>query len=78
MFVMYDAYVEDQPLDERRKTLWRWLDGPCQCERCIIEETAATLEAETGEKEQWNGSVKHEWDLEEKPIFPEDLLNLKN
>jgi hypothetical protein len=38
LFVGYDASISDQPLEVRRKRLWRWLDGPCCCTRCTREE----------------------------------------
>lgn len=76
MFVIYDGYIENLLVHERRKKLWRWLDGPCQCERCVSEEHAArkNRSAERGLSE----FDKPEWDPEDKPVFPEDFLNLKN
>jgi hypothetical protein len=38
LFVEYDGFMADQPLENRRKRMWRWLDGPCQCVRCVREE----------------------------------------
>jgi hypothetical protein len=38
LFVEYDSYMSDQPLEIRRKRLWRWLEGPCCCVRCVREE----------------------------------------
>lgn len=71
LFVRYDGYIDDLPLNERRESMWRWLDGPCQCERCVAEERSFLLDG---------ASIceKPFWDPEEKPVFPEDLLNLKN
>ena len=37
LFVEYDGFMSDQPLEVRRKTMWRWLDGPCMCSRCVRE-----------------------------------------
>ena len=80
MFVVYDGFIEDQPLDHRRERLWKWLDGPCQCERCVSEEKIAELkeQAEPVEGTLQSAAQKREWDVEEKPVFPEDALNLKN
>ncbi|CAK4034189.1 wd and tetratricopeptide repeat [Lecanosticta acicola] len=41
LFVTYNGFMADQPLPVRRKTFWRWLDGPCQCSRCLREQNEA-------------------------------------
>lgn len=69
LFVRYDGFTHDLPVDERRERLRKWLDGPCQCERCAAEES---------QLKDGVASKTPEWDSEEKPIFPEDFLNLKN
>ena len=40
LFVEYDGFEHDKPVDERRKRLTRWIDGPCMCSRCVREEQA--------------------------------------
>ena len=40
LFVEYDAFEHDKSVDERRKRLTRWIDGPCMCSRCVREEQA--------------------------------------
>ena len=71
LLVEYDQFMENQPLEVRRKRMRRWLDGPCQCTRCMREE-----------KEQQKVVAKKDsvadWDIQEKVVFPEDLLKLKN
>lgn len=73
LFVIYDGYMRNEPLAARRKKLQRWLDGPCQCTRCTREE-------EQQQQQQQSSAVEGEavWDVEEKPVFPEDCLKLKN
>ena len=71
LLVEYDQFMENQPLEVRRKLMRWWLDGPCQCTRCMREE-----------KEQQKVVAKKDsvadWDIQEKVVFPEDLLKLKN
>lgn len=38
LFVEYDGFVHDDPVGERRQRLARWIDGPCMCSRCVLEE----------------------------------------
>ncbi|KAF7197054.1 hypothetical protein HII31_01479 [Pseudocercospora fuligena] len=69
LFVEYDSFMNDKPLEERRRRLCRWLDGPCQCSRCAREEaelsrTASPLTSSFGSSD---------WDTDEKPVLPEDL-----
>lgn len=65
LLVEYDQFMRDQPLEIRRKRMYRWLDGPCQCERCVREE----------EQRRYEVNVEPTWDdIPEKPVFPEDLL----
>jgi hypothetical protein len=39
-FVEYDSFVHDEAVGERRQRLARWIDGPCMCHRCVLEEQA--------------------------------------
>lgn len=70
MFVQYDGFIADQPFDERRQRLWRWLDGPCRCTRCVCEENIRPKHSDL--------DTEPKWDMTEKAVFPEDLLRLKN
>lgn len=38
LFVTYDTWLDGKPLEARRVELLHWLDGPCQCSRCLREE----------------------------------------
>ena len=79
LFVFYDQYVEDQPLEARRDRMWRWLEDDCRCSRCVRE---AAIKAAQSNAE-WGGGVNGssggdekgslDWDTAEKPVFPEDL-----
>jgi hypothetical protein len=40
LFVEYDGFVHDEAVGERRHRLARWIDGPCMCRRCVLEEQA--------------------------------------
>jgi hypothetical protein len=40
LFVEYDSFVHDEAVGERRHRLARWIDGPCMCRRCVLEEQA--------------------------------------
>lgn len=40
LFVEYDGFEHDKPVEERRERLTRWIDGPCMCSRCVREEQA--------------------------------------
>ena len=66
LLVEYDQFMRDQPLEVRRKRMFRWLARPCQCERCVTEE------------EELKGRVRVDevlWDdIPEKAVFPEDSL----
>ncbi|KAK4634124.1 hypothetical protein CLAFUW4_01193 [Fulvia fulva] len=41
LFVCYDGFMDEKPLNERRDRFWQWINGPCQCTRCVREEAAA-------------------------------------
>ena len=65
LLVEYDQFMRDQPLEVRRKRMYRWLDGPCQCLRCVAEEAEKRSEVR----------IKSDWDdIPDKAVFPEDLL----
>jgi hypothetical protein len=67
LLVEYDQFMRDQPLEVRRKRMYRWLDGPCQCLRCVTEEEERRNEVK----------VETDWDdIPDKVVFPEDLLKL--
>ncbi|TKA31234.1 hypothetical protein B0A54_15289 [Friedmanniomyces endolithicus] len=80
LFVFYDQYVEDQSLEARRESMWRWLEDDCRCSRCVRE---AEIEAARSSVEWGGGGVdgsgggdekgSSDWDTAEKPVFPEDL-----
>ena len=65
MLVKYDQIMRDQPLAARRKRIYRWLDGPCMCTRCIREEEESKHQVPAGR--DWDDSG-------EEVVFPEDLL----
>ena len=73
LLVEYDQFMEDQPLEIRRKRMRRWLDGPCQCTRCVREEED---QKQAGGKARRDSKV--DWDDMPEVLFPEDLLKLKN
>ncbi|KAI7239390.1 hypothetical protein KC330_g1919 [Hortaea werneckii] len=85
LLVMYDHFLLGQPLSERRKRLWRWLDADCQCSLCVQEEKEE--ERVRGERDQkcdcgcggCNEGVQTSlWDVEQKPVFPEDGYRVEN
>lgn len=43
LFVEYDSYIHDEPVDERRRRLTKWIDGSCMCTRCVREDKALQL-----------------------------------
>ena len=45
--------------------LYKWLDAPCQCPRCLAEEEIARNQPKSANL--WD-------DVHEKVVFPEDLL----
>lgn len=51
LFVNYNGFMAEQTLAKRRDVFWRWLDGPCQCSRCLREEAQ---EAEEAKNTQWS------------------------
>ncbi|TKA83390.1 hypothetical protein B0A55_01007 [Friedmanniomyces simplex] len=73
LLVVYDQYLEDDPARERRKRMWRWLDGDCRCTRCVREEEEEVGEAEAA-RPSVNGTGVLTWDTAEKPVLPEDLI----
>jgi hypothetical protein len=52
LFVEYDGFEHDKPVDERRQRLVRWIDGPCMCSRCVREEQALLAMQSGGEQTQ--------------------------
>ncbi|SMR45340.1 unnamed protein product [Zymoseptoria tritici ST99CH_3D1] len=64
LFVEYDCYVSGQSVAARRKRLRRWLDGDCQCGRCVREAEEVDGKAEV--------KVDMAWDSAVKPVLPED------
>ena len=74
LFVDYNGFMRDQPLEVRRKHLWKWLDGPCRCSRCMREEKQQASESFGLTK----AKAIQEWDVDAKPLFPEDSLSLRN
>jgi hypothetical protein len=74
LFVMYDGYVRDTPIEARRKRLKKWLDADCLCTRCVREAAEAQRVDEKMQgslKRSWEGS-ESSWDTDDKPVFPED------
>lgn len=79
LFVEYDSFMADEPIAKRRDRLRRWLNGPCQCTRCVREEAEMR---ENGEDVEFDPTASFSsdttsgtgssWDMDEKPIFPED------
>jgi hypothetical protein len=43
LFVEYDGFMHDSPLEDRRARLAKWIDGPCLCTRCVREERTALV-----------------------------------
>ncbi|KAK5170484.1 uncharacterized protein LTR77_005072 [Saxophila tyrrhenica] len=69
LFVEYDAFLSGEGVGRRREGLWRWLEGPCGCGRCLREE-----EEEEGRRvdEKMEGvelGKGKEWDGGEKPVL---------
>lgn len=56
LFVEYDGFEHDKPVDERRKRLTRWIDGPCMCSRCVREEQAQR-DAQVGNEQMQDGQI---------------------
>ncbi|KAK5124659.1 hypothetical protein LTR85_001372 [Meristemomyces frigidus] len=81
LFVDYDGFMKDQPLAARRKRMKKWLDADCQCTKCQRQEAEqqATDERCTcgcgGCKEPGIGLA--EWDVADKPVFPEDAWTVR-
>ena len=82
LFVEYDGYASAN-LKERRRRMRKWLNGDCQCERCLREEFALGLgkkmlgeihegKEEDGEVEVDEGVAVGGWNGWVKPVFPED------
>jgi hypothetical protein len=66
LLVEYDQFMRDQPLEVRRKRMFRWLSRPCQCTRCVREEEEKKGDTRVDEV-MWD-------DIPDKAVFPEDLL----
>ena len=66
LLVEYDQFMRDQPLEVRRKRMFRWLAGPCRCTRCVRDEEAMKGRVRVDEV-LWD-------DIPDKAVFPEDLL----
>ncbi|GAB1742177.1 hypothetical protein NU219Hw_g7739t1 [Hortaea werneckii] len=86
LFVMYDHFLLGQPLSERRKRLRRWLDADCQCSLCLQEEEKEE-ERVRGERDKKcdcgcggcnEGAETSLWDIEQKPVFPEDSYRVED
>ena len=79
MLVSYDQYLNDATLDERRTSMWKWLDGPCQCTKCMREEemrqkSSRGLSSSASSEDK---DSKLTWDNpDERPILPEDLATM--
>ncbi|EME49410.1 hypothetical protein DOTSEDRAFT_76727 [Dothistroma septosporum NZE10] len=71
LFISYDGFMEDKPLEGRRKRFRRWINGPCQCTRCMREEAQARELLGQSFSSSPSGS-SGDWDNEEKPRLPED------
>ena len=79
LFVMYDGYLQGQPLVARRKRLRKWFDAECQCTKCAMQDAKEKERLAAGERctcgcggcEGGSGGSP-EWDRESKPVFPED------
>ena len=73
LFVTYDGYVESGGLKERRESLNRWFDGPCQCPRCLREEGEMAAAAAEGDLSRSGGGDDSNgaWDTGERPVLPE-------
>jgi SET domain-containing protein len=56
LFVEYDGFEHDKPVNERRQRLARWIDGLCMCSRCVREEQAL-LAMRSGEGQTQDGQV---------------------
>lgn len=56
LFVEYDGFEHDKPVDQRRKRLTRWIDGPCMCSRCVREEQALQ-DAQLGNEQMQDGQI---------------------
>lgn len=79
LLLMYDGFMFGQPVGKRRRRLRKWFDGECQCVKCAREEAEERARA-GGVEGGWGcgcgGRVGHEgvaeWDVVDKPVFPED------
>jgi hypothetical protein len=60
LFVIYDQYLIQASLLDRRAALRRWLDADCQCVRCVREEAALAEAANATSL-----TDGHEWRAEE-------------
>lgn len=83
LFVCYDGFAADQPLEARRSRFWKWINGPCQCSKCLREEdelrcSVDSSPTKSAASEASRPSPAASWDTEIKPILPEDGLVLEN
>lgn len=69
LFVIYDGSLTHANLATRRESLWRWLNGPCQCTRCQREEADAGNKSGNGLQVSGESSS---WDTDTHPTLPED------
>jgi hypothetical protein len=69
LFVIYDQYLIQAPLIERRAAMSRWLDADCQCVKCVREEAAlAEGPNETSLKDRRELRVEDSGPLEARPM----------
>lgn len=64
LFVEYDSYIHDEPVDERRRRLTKWIDGSCMCSRCVREDQALRS-TDSGNRQIVNG---HATDVSGRPF----------
>lgn len=70
LFVNYDCFTSSKPLQERRNRFWRWLNGPCQCSKCLREEAEEGGRGEDAADASFSSGSS--WDVDEKVRLPED------
>lgn len=73
LLICYDPFMENQPLEARRERFWKWINGPCHCDLCLMEEEESSSD---GSRSMSISSGS--WDTDEKPVFPEDLFDFVN
>lgn len=72
LFVCYNTYMEDKSLEDRRETFRRWINGPCQCSRCLREEEQMSGSGGSTPSLTFSSSSSG-WDSDDKPVLPEDI-----